>query len=65
MNVTEATLQFYAQTFISVRKHVDFSEEGLKRWVVGSREAGNAPRSITPHHWNQCLSEVEEGRNIA
>lgn len=46
MNVTEATLQFYKQTFISVRKHGDFSETGLRRWVVGSREAGNSARSV-------------------
>jgi integrase/recombinase XerD len=46
MNVTQAKLNFYRDTFISVRKHGDFSEEGLKRWVVGSREAGNAARSI-------------------
>lgn len=46
MNFTEATLQFYRQTFISVQKHGDFSEAGLKRWVIGSREAGNSARSV-------------------
>jgi len=46
MNVSVATLAFYRDTFISVSKHGDLSEEGLKRWVVGSREAGNSPRSI-------------------
>lgn len=46
MNVSPATLQFYRDTFISVFKHGDLTEEGLKRWVVGSREAGNSPRSI-------------------
>jgi len=46
MNVTEATLQFYEQTFKSVMRHGDFTEAGLKRWVVGSSEAGNTARSV-------------------
>jgi integrase/recombinase XerD len=46
MNVTPATLTFYRETFKSVLRHGDFSEDGLKRWIVGSREAGNAPRSV-------------------
>jgi len=48
MNVSEGTLRFYEDTFRSVFSHGDFTEEGLKRWVVGSRDAGNTPRTVNP-----------------
>jgi integrase/recombinase XerD len=46
MNVTPATVDFYNNAFKSVSKFGDFSEDGLKRWVIGARDSGVSPRSI-------------------
>ena len=45
-NVSPRTIEFYWGCYKSVLRYGDFSEEGLKRWIIGSRGAGNAPTSI-------------------
>jgi hypothetical protein len=45
-NVSPRTIDFYWGCNKSVLRYGDFTEEGLKRWIIGSREAGIAPTSI-------------------
>jgi integrase/recombinase XerD len=45
-NVSPRTIEFYWDCHKSVLRFGDFTEDGLKRWIVGSREAGIAPVSI-------------------
>jgi integrase/recombinase XerD len=45
-NVSPRTIEFYWDCHKSVLRFGDFTEEGLERWIVGSREAGIAPVSI-------------------
>ena len=45
-NVSPRTIEFYWDCHKSVLRFGDFTEDGLKRWIIGSREAGIAPTSI-------------------
>jgi hypothetical protein len=45
-NVSPRTIEFYWDCHKSVLRFGDFTEEGLKRWVIGSREAGISPASV-------------------
>jgi integrase len=45
-NVSPRTIEFYWDCFKSVQKHGDFTPEGLKNWIIGSRQAGVSPASI-------------------
>lgn len=45
-NVSPRTVEFYWDCHKSVMRFGDFSEEGLKRWMIGSREAGISPASV-------------------
>src|SRR5215469_9426123 len=45
-NVSARTVEFYEDCRKSVEKFGDFSEDGLKRWVIESRESGLSARSI-------------------
>lgn len=45
-NVSARTVEFYEDCRKSVEKFGDFSEEGLRRWVIASRESGLSARSI-------------------
>jgi hypothetical protein len=38
-NVSSRTIDFYWGCYKSVLRYGDFTEEGLKRWIIGSREA--------------------------
>jgi integrase/recombinase XerD len=39
-------VEFYWDCHKSVLRFGDFTEEGLKRWIIGSREAGISPASV-------------------
>lgn len=45
-NVSARTVEFYEDCRKAVEKFGDFSEDGLKKWVIASREAGFSARSI-------------------
>jgi integrase/recombinase XerD len=45
-NVSPRTIEFYWDCFKSVQKHGDFTSEGLKKWIIGSRKAGVSAASI-------------------
>jgi len=45
-NVSPRTIEFYWDCQKSVLRFGDFTDEGLKQWIVGSREAGISPASI-------------------
>ena len=45
-NVSPRTIEFYWDCFKSVQKYGDFTPDGLKRWIIGSRQAGISPASI-------------------
>jgi predicted house-cleaning NTP pyrophosphatase (Maf/HAM1 superfamily) len=45
-NVSPRTIEFYWDCQKSVLRFGDFTEEGLKHWIIGSREAGISPASI-------------------
>jgi len=45
-NVSPRTIEFYWDCNKSVLRFGDFTEAGLKRWIIGSREAGISPSSI-------------------
>jgi len=45
-NVSPRTIEFYEDCLRSVNKYGDFSESGIKKWVIGQREAGISARSV-------------------
>jgi len=45
-NVSARTVEFYEDCRKAVEKFGDFSEDGLKQWVIASRESGLSARSI-------------------